>query len=301
MRIVFVGLSEILSYRPLQMILKAGCDVRAVIVPAADPAQEEMRPLPAPDPASSRSELPLATSYVRRDVVHLAWERGIAAFEVGDLRTDSVQATFDELAPDLVCVSCFTRRIPASLLAQPRHGFLNLHPSLLPAYRGPHPLFWQFREGVTETGVTLHFMDEGLDTGDVALQAPLTLPEGISGPEAERRAGDLGGKLFVEAIEKLSSGSLPRRPQPPGGSRYPKPQPADFILNTAWPARRAFNFMRGTAHWGKPYPVQVDERTLRLKTALAYEASASLPIPFQISGREAQIQFAPGVLKATLV
>lgn len=300
MRIVFLGLDEILSYRPLQMILDAGCNVRAVIVPAADPAQEEMRPLPAPSPASSHSELPLATPYVRRDVVHLAWERGIAAFEAGDLRAGDVQKAFRDLAPDLVCVSCFTQRIPASLLAQAHHGFLNLHPSLLPDYRGPHPLFWQFREGVSETGVTLHFMDEGLDTGDLALQAPLTLPDGISGIEAERRAGDLGGRLFVEAVEKLLSGSLPRRPQPPGGSRYPAPQPEDFALSTAWTARRAFNFMRGTAHWGRPYPVQVAERTLRLKTALAYEASQTLPSPFELSGREAQIQFTPGVLRAIL-
>ncbi|MEZ4833421.1 MAG: formyltransferase family protein [Caldilineaceae bacterium] len=64
------------------------------------------------------------------------------------------------------------------------HGFLNLHPSLLPHYRGPDPIFWQLRDGVEPMGVTVHWMDVGVDTGDIAAQAPVALEDGLSGPRS---------------------------------------------------------------------------------------------------------------------
>ena len=82
-------------------------------------------------------------------------------------------------------------------------------------------------------------MDEGLDTGDIVLQAPITLPDGISGAEADRLCARLGAELMVRAVGLLARGRLPRRPQPPGGSYQPAPQAADFHLDITWPARRA--------------------------------------------------------------
>lgn len=300
MRIVFLGIGGILSYVPLRVMLNAGLDVSAVLVPSGAPGERlegGMRPLPA---GPSPSQLPLVTSYVARDVVSLAWEQGIPAYEVGDLQAAATSGDLRHLQPELVCVSCFTQRIPGHLLALPSHGFLNLHPSLLPAYRGPQPLFWQFRHGLQETGVTLHFMDEGLDTGPIALQAPLTLPDGISGAEAERLAGEGGGELFVEAVQRLAQGTLPRRPQPAGGSRYPAPQTSDFTLSTAWTARRAFNFMRGTAHWSRPYPLTVAGKSLHLRTALDYALQERQQTALEQKGQEVRIRFARGVLRATL-
>lgn len=298
MRLLYFGMGGVLSLIPLQSLLQAGCDVRAVFVPAParQPALRQLRPDPSP------SLLPMASSYVERDVIRLAWEARLPVFEAGDLRAEAVRQQITELAPELACVSCFSRRIPGELLAGPRHGFLNVHPSLLPDYRGPFPLFWQLRDGLRRSGVTVHFMDEELDSGDIALQEPFELPAGSSGAELQKLAGELGGKLLVQAVRQLQAGTLEPRPQPPGGSYQPAPHPADFAFDLSWTAERAFNFMRGTANWGQPYPLRLPgNNQLRLREALAVEPEAELTGGWEQKGEEVRIQFAEGILRAKLV
>jgi len=302
--IIFFGMWGDLSTIPLLALLDAGVQMAAVIVPASvGPSrghQDEAPILPiAPEPQPSH--LPLLNPYVTPNAIHLAWQRQIPAFAAGRLDAAETLATLAGLDPDLICVSCFLQRFPRALLDLPRRGCLNLHPSLLPDLRGPAPLFWTFRRGQTNTGVTVHFMDEGLDTGDIAMQASLTLPDGISGAAAERLCAARGGKLLVEAVQALARGEVMRRPQPPGGSTYPWPAAADFTLDTRWPARRAFNFMRGTAEWGRPYPVTVAGDELQLATALAYTAGTTLTEPGIRQGKDVFIRFTPGVLQARLV
>lgn len=295
-RILYLGLNGPFSRTPLAALLAAARQVVAVGIAAA----EEDEPIRRLDPAPSTSALPLLTPYVEQDMLHLAWAHHLPVFAVRDLRAPETVETLAALQLDLACVACFPWRIPPQLLALPTHGFLNLHPSLLPAYRGPHPLFWTFRDGVQDTGVTLHFMDERLDTGDIVLQAPLRLPDGISGPEADRRAGEVGGALLVEATTRLAKGTLSRRPQPASGRYYPAPTATDFHLDLNWSALRAFNFMRGTAEWGRPYSVDVGRRTLRLSHALRYEAGRQLGTLYRTKGHQAWLQFTPGVLYARL-
>jgi methionyl-tRNA formyltransferase len=230
--------------------------------------------------------------------VRIAWERGIAVFAAARLGAPETIAALAALRPDLACVACFPRRIPAALLELPPLGWLNIHPSLLPAYRGPAPLFWALRNGAPTVGVTVHFMDEQLDTGDIAAQAPLVLPDGITGVQADRLCADLGGRLLIETLQRLQAGTLERRPQPPGGSYDGWPTPADWALSADWPARRAFNFMRGTNDWGRPYLVVAGGARLWLESAISYAPQELLGAPYTRAGRELAIQFAPGVLRA---
>ncbi len=218
----------------------------------------------------------------------------VAAFNHAD--TPAALAAF---APDVAVVTCFTRRIPPAALAVPRLGFLNLHPSLLPAYRGPQPLFWQLRDGAT-TGATVHYMDEGLDTGDIAAQAAVPLPDGISGPEAERTLALAGLGLLRGVLDELARGIVQRQPQAAGGSQQPAPTEADFALSTGWPARQAFNFMRGTADWGRPYRIEINGRTEWLAAAEEWRA-VTLDRPSVRHGRHVVIRFSPGVLYALLM
>ncbi len=136
-------------------------------------------------------------------------------------------------------MACFTQRFPAAVLRLPRLGILNIHPSLLPAYRGPLPIFWQLRDGAP-TGATVHYMDEGLDTGDIAAQSDVFLPDGLPGPEVERMLMLAGLDLLRKVLAELARGIVRRRPQSPGGSYYSFPTEEDFILSTDGPAWRAF-------------------------------------------------------------
>ena len=150
--------------------------------------------------------------------------RGVPAFAVRQLAAAETVATLATLKPDLICVSCFPHRLPPAILNLPRLGCLNVHPSLLPRFRGPVPLFWALRSGVPETGVTVHFMDENFDTGDVALQRPFPLPDGITHAELETQLAQIGADLLVDAVQKAAAGTLPRQTQPPGFTSDPWPR-----------------------------------------------------------------------------
>jgi methionyl-tRNA formyltransferase len=203
-----------------------------------------------------------------------------------------------QLQADAACVACFPKRIPPALLGVPRWGFLNVHPSLLPRYRGPYPLFWMLRHGDRRFGVTIHFMDKQWDSGDIAAQAEVDLPDGFSSAEADRALSQQGAELLVDVLRRLEKDHLTRRAQPAGGAYFPAPQESDFVIDTAWPAQRAFNFMRGTDDWQRPYPVEAGGQRFRLKQALFYSSREILDQPYRLLGEQIDIQFSPGVLRA---
>lgn len=209
--------------------------------------------------------------------------------------------TLRQLEPDILLVACYPRKLATSALQTAAVATLNLHPSLLPAYRGPQPLFWQRRAGLVRVGMTLHAVDEGLDSGAIWRQAACPLPDGIDFPTANRRLGGLGAELLGAALAEHRAGRLIPQPQDSGRASYQgTPQMEHFRLSTGWPARRAFNFIRMAACWGLPFPVTAGGRTLLLSEALGFRPDADLASPFRIDGEEAAVQFSPGVLHARI-
>lgn len=272
--------------------------LRAVVLPATATATAAVsQRLP---PAQRLEELPLLTPFVESTLTTMAWAWHCPVYTIHHHRAPALVGWLQSLQPDVVCVTCFPWRIPPSLLAIPTYGFLNLHPASLPDYRGPAPLFWQLRDGVQPSGVTIHWMNERFDTGAIAAQAPLTLPDGSSGAEADVRYGDLGATLFDQVLRAVAQGKPPRQPQPPGGSYQSWPQAADFTIYPHWSAQRVFNFMRGTAEWQQPYPLVLGDRHIRLTHALDCDPAAQLPTPFTQSGETVTIQFQPGSLRALM-
>lgn len=307
MKLLFFGMDGAFSYPPLAAILKAiktgqsaQLEVAAVMLPAsAVPNIKFTGSMTLLPPERPHSALPLIQPYLAENIIHLAWANGIPVALVRDMKDTAVHSFLADLQPDIACAACFPYWIPPYILAIPQYGFLNLHPSLLPAYRGPSPLFWIFRNGDQEKGgVTLHWMDVGLDSGDIVSQRPLTLPDGISGPDADRLCATLGGEMLLTALEQIKRGEAPRRPQPPGGSYYPQPTAEAFALESSWSARRAFNFMRGTAEWNHPYTLHIGSQTLTLTTADSYHLTLILPQPIEEKDGRYLIQYTPGVLMA---
>ena len=293
MRVLYFGMLAEFSRIPLAHLLAAGLEVCGVAV-AGQADGTAIRPLLPPQ---YRSNLPLLNPYYDRNIIQLGWQHEIPVWAIGNFRHPRTLATLAGSEPDVAFVACFSERIPQEMLALPRHGFLNLHPSLLPAYRGPHPLFWCFRQGETKTGVTLHFMDEGFDTGDIVLQEPLAFADGLSGEAADQLCAERGGALMVEAVHQLEAGMLPRQPQTGPGSYAPFPTAADFHIPTSWTARRAFNFIQGTAEWGWPYVIETGDEEVMVHTAVAWYPHQQLSQPVQRREKDIWIQFTPGVLQ----
>ncbi len=298
-RVLFFGMTGMLSRIPLAILLNGGVNVCGIAVPASV-LPPYILPKHGRHPLTPSPHHPLTSSpphpITIPGILELAAQRQLPVYPVGRLKEADTLDMLTAVAPDLICVSCFNQIFPPPLLALPRLGCLNVHPSRLPHFRGPSPLFWVFHEGQPETAVTVHFMDAGIDTGDIALQASLALPDGVSGAQTEQMAAERGGRLLLAAIRLLTNGRLPRHPQTEPGSYFPIPAAGDFRLDVNWPAQRAFNFMRGTAEWARPYPISVAGHELVLRTAVSFDPDQVLPQPLLWHGRTVSIQFNPGVL-----
>ena len=289
------------SYLTQQVLsaLQPQWPLAAVALPAAQGDGTTVTERIAPTP--QRDELTVLNHFVSNSTTAIAWQLGLPVYAIRHLRAPTLVTWLQKLQPDIVCVACFPRRIPAALLSIPTYGFLNLHPAPLPYYRGPAPHFWQLRDGIQESGVTIHWMDETFDTGAIAAQAPLPLTDGLSGPQADRAYGELGATLFANVLTAVADGTIPRQPQPPSSSYQPWPTAADFTLDPQWSAQHAFNFMRGTAEWQQPYTLALGETTLQLKHALDYDPRGVLGAPFAVEGSLVTIQFLPGLLRARIL
>ena len=299
-RILFFGLPACVSAAALAELVAAGTRVVALVVPAgAVPHLLPGKSMPFAFLEPHQPDgLPLIGG-TTADTLGIAWSSGVPVLAVRDLGHADTLAALESLAIDVAVVACFTQRIPAAALRLPRHGFLNIHPSLLPAYRGPVPVFWQMRDGA-ETGVTVHRLDAGLDTGDIVAQTALSLPDGISEGDAERQLMAGGTRLLLDALGDLPGALARTRPQPSGGSYYSFPTDDDFTLSTAWPARRAYNFMKATAHRGIPFRVEIAGKPEMLATADHYEADLVLDRPSVRHGNNILVRFNPGILYARL-
>src|SRR5438067_10696883 len=198
LRVLFFGMEGRFSRAPLAALLVAELEVCAVVVPRPAGVAGDGAPLRVlPPPERRPRELPLATAASEPTIVGLAWAHGVPVLEVGRLAHPETLTALHDLRPDVLCVACFPRLLPRELLDLARHGGLNVHPSLLPAYRGPAPLFWVFHghtshspsastslpvrsastdarpgahlwlpnEGLGNAGVTVHVLDERADTG----------------------------------------------------------------------------------------------------------------------------------------
>lgn len=117
------------------------------------------------------------------------------------------------LQPDVAVVVAYGQILPRAVLDVPRLGCLNIHASLLPKYRGAAPIQAAIREGDRETGVTIMFMDEGLDTGDILLTKPLAIASGETGGTLHDRLSLAAPAALEEALDLLAAGRAPRTPQ----------------------------------------------------------------------------------------
>ena len=271
-RALFLGMAGNFSPPALLALLNGGIDVRAVVLPALNlqPGQPALR-LVEP-PLKARPMLPVLQSSLHTSIVTIAWKQHIPVWEVASMSATETINLFTQYQADILCVACFSLYIPRTILAIPRLGCLNVHPSLLPANRGPDPLFWTFHDGHHETGVTIHRMDEGLDSGPIVAQEKITVPDGIPYRQLEDGCAALGGKLLARSLWQLYQGTATLTPQDETKSSYlPMPTGKDYVVNASeWKARRVYNFIRGVASQSQPVTLVVDGHSIRAVDTTSY-------------------------------
>ncbi|NUS43538.1 MAG: methionyl-tRNA formyltransferase [Mycobacteriaceae bacterium] len=184
-------------------------------------------------------------------VEELAREHGIPVH-----RTERADAQTIDLVkraePDVIVVNSWYTWMPAELYTLPPHGTLNLHDSLLPQFTGFSPVLWALISGATEFGLTVHRMDEQLDTGDILVQHRLPIPPDATGTELVRAGMELIPGAVREALAALESGTAVWRPQDKAERTYfHKRSERDSRVDWSWDAVDLERFVRALS---EPYP-----------------------------------------------
>ena len=201
----------------------------------------------------------------------LALEHGIPTFTPSTLRDEAFADILREYSPDLIAVVAYGKILPKNVIDFPKYGCVNLHVSLLPKYRGAAPMQRAIMEGESETGVTVMYMDEGLDTGDII--STLTFP---IGPEDDFEtvhdtSAARGGVLLSETIGEIFAGRAVRVPQDNSLATYAKKvekedckldftnsaKKLDFTIRGVTPIPGAFAYLGGKMlKINKAYPIE---------------------------------------------
>jgi len=288
-KILMLGSDSAFSGSVLRGLLQAGTDVCGFVV---HEATHRSRAFESPG-----GGIPVVVAGTGPAI---ASEGDVPLIRLGSAHKDAVPDRVRRLEPDFLLVACFPMIIGEPWLTLAKHLCLNVHPSVLPSYRGPTPLFWQFREGETETGVTLHIVEEDVDAGDIVAQSVMPLTAGARFSEVNTKLAETGATLMVDLLQRMSAGvAVPRTIQEEVlASSQPFPKEKDFRFDTHFTAERAFRFMRGTREWGVSFEVDVGDAVLVLERALDYHDDARMAVPFEIDGDCVRIRFSEGVLEA---
>jgi methionyl-tRNA formyltransferase len=169
-----------------------------------------------------------------------------------DDSVETAAAKIDALKPSIIYSFSYRHLIPENVLAMAPLGAFNLHPSLLPAYRGRAPVNWVLVNGERETGVTLHHMVARADAGDIVGQRAVAIDDNDNALALYRKLVPLGVELMEDLHPKIVAGTAPRRKMDISkGSYFGRRKPEDGRIDWRWPARRIFNLVRAVTH---PYP-----------------------------------------------
>ena len=247
MRILFMGTPNF-ARESLDALYKAGYDICAVMTRSDKPKNRGMRLTPPP-------------------VKELALAHGTPVYQPKTLRDGEAFTLIQDLDPDLIVVVAYAKILPQEILDLPPYGCINVHPSLLPKYRGAAPIQCAVLNGEETTGVTIMQMDAGLDTGDVITQRETEiLPNETSGELFERLC-IVGTELLVETIQMVIDGTATYTPQDSSLSSYAKPitrdmSPVDFTRT----ATQITNQIRGLNPWPTA-TVTIKDRAFKLLAA----------------------------------
>jgi len=150
----------------------------------------------------------------------LAQQLGLPIFQPEKVRDASFLETLYQLKPDMVVVVAFGQILPKDIIDYPPLQCLNIHPSLLPKYRGAAPINWPIVRGETKTGVTIMLMDEGMDSGDILLQQETDIGATETYGELHDHLAKLGASLLIKTIEQVVAGTAKRQPQDASGVTF---------------------------------------------------------------------------------
>ena len=184
----------------------------------------------------------------------VALEAGLDVYQPEKIKSDAAFDFFTRMAVDAVVIIAYGQIVPARLIALPRLGWINLHGSLLPKYRGAAPIAWAIANGETVTGLTSMQIDAGMDTGPMLLRHEMEIGPDETTPELARRMAEAGAPLIADTLDKLERGQIRPIAQDSSQATYaPLLEKEHGLIDWSRAARQIYNRMRGFAPWPGAY------------------------------------------------
>ena len=247
MRVVYMGTPDF-AVDTLDAIVKEGHEVLLVVT--------------QPDKAKGRGKKLQFTP-----VKEKALEYDLLVAQPEKVREEAFMEELESLAPDVIVVVAFGQLLPERILNIPKYGCINVHASLLPAYRGAAPIQWAVIDGLEESGVTTMYMEKGLDTGDIILQSRLALAEDETGGSLFERLAKEGASLLIRTLKELEAGTATRTKQDDSQSSYAKMLTKDMgNLDFAQDAVVLERLIRGLNPWPSAF-TRLGDKTLKVYEA----------------------------------
>ncbi len=225
MKLVFMGTPQF-AVPCLEKLILGGYDIAAVVT--------------QPDRKSGRGH-----KTVPPPVKMLAQAHGIPVLQFEKIKSPEGVAALEALAPDMIVTAAFGQILSKQILDIPPLGCLNVHASLLPKYRGAAPIQWAIINGEKQTGVTIMYMNEGLDTGDIITSSSVEIGSDMTGGELYEALSMLGAALLIDTIGMIQNDTAKRTVQDESQSSYYPPLSKELAeIDWMKPAAEIHNLVR---------------------------------------------------------
>lgn len=246
MRVLFMGTSDF-AVPSLEKLITHNYEIIAVVTQPDRPSGRGRKLTPSP-------------------IKSTALEHNLSIFQPEKVRDPEFVRTLRQLSPDVIVVAAFGQLLPPSVLDIPPCGVINLHPSLLPKYRGAAPIQWTLINGEKETGITLMLLDEGEDTGDIICRQSIPIEINDTSETIHYTLANLGAKLLRETLRDLPKGKRPKSTPQDHAKATHAPRLTKSIGNINWEddAEKIHNLIRGTVGWPGAYTYFRNDMLLKI-------------------------------------
>jgi len=230
------------------------------------------------------------------DLGALALAAGIAVLSTRDINGQGAVRILQEADLDLIVCVGFDRLFGAAVLASARLGGVNAHPSALPRWRGPAPIFWALKAGQRHSAVTLHALDLLEDHGPIYAQRQFVWPHRIGGAEIYRHAAGLVGPMLSRLFVAASNGALCGVAQDHSrASRARRPKPEDALVDPAlWKSEALVDFACGAPFFRAAW-MRLGDETFHVRRGLRADLGSHIPAHYALSGSTLLVQCLDGV------
>ena len=265
MRILFMGTPDFALFS-LRALVEAGEDVVGVVTQPDKPKGRGYTLTPPP-------------------VKVYAEEKGLPVYQPKTLRDEAFAELLRQIDPEVIVVVAFGKILPANVLDYPKYGCVNVHGSLLPAYRGAAPMQRAIIDGCAETGITTMFMDVGLDTGDMLLKKSVAIDLHDTFETVHDKLGECGAELLLRTLALVEVGEITPEKQDDALATYAqKIEKEDCLLDFSRTAKEVHDRIRGLSPIPLSFTHTSDGRLLKILSSEPVEGSGRPGEVISLSG-----------------